>query len=212
VVASLTVDGLPPPDPSAEARSPDPPAYVYAATDIRPRQPREVALCAKASDFDWQYTGAMALGMVASEYVSLAQLKSSEQPGVRLMGPATIGFFWGGLLSGGYLSLPKCDPLWAYGPPPEGDVRAAWPLATAITLIAAATAPVMDYAFLGPVPIHWTVTERSSRVFLAMGTGIAGSLFPYLVPPKTWAAKLEIERIRVGEVARGPFVSYGFAF
>jgi hypothetical protein len=180
--------------------------------DIRPLQPREVALCAKASDFDWQYTGAMALGFVAAEYVSLSQLKYSEQPGVRLMGPAAIGLFWGGLLSGGYLSLPKCDPLWAYGPPPEGNVRAAWPLAAAITLIAAATAPVMDYAFLGPVPIYWTVTERSSRVFAAMGTGAVGSLFPYLVPPKTWAAKLEIERIRVGEVARGPFVSYGFAF
>jgi hypothetical protein len=212
VVASLAVDGLPPKDVGAEALPPEPPAYVYAATDIRPRQPREIELCAKASEFDWMYTGSMLLGLVASEYVSLSTLKPAEQPGVRLIGPATIGFFWGGFLSGGYLSLPKCDPLWAYGPPPEGNIRAAWPLAAAISIIATATSPVMDYAFLGAVPVHWTVSERSGRVFLAMGTGAVGSLFPYLVPPRTWAAKLQIDKIRVGEVARGPFVSYGFTF
>jgi hypothetical protein len=207
------VDGSPPPESeSAPANPPDPPAYVYAATDYRPRQPREIELCTKASSFDWMYTGAMFLGFVASEYVSLAHLKQAEEPAVRLIGPGAIGFFWGGFLSGGYLSLPKCDPLWAYGPPPEGNVRLKWPLAAAITLIATVTAPVMDYTFLGPVPEHWAVRERSMRVFVAMGTGALGSLFPYLVPPRTWAAKLEIERIRIGEVAGGPFVSYGLAF
>lgn len=209
------MDGSLPPDSSAasaQALPADPPAYVYAATDYRPRQPREIELCARASTFDWRYTGLMAAGLVASEYVNIAQLKTSEQPGVRILGPALIGFFWGGFLSGGALSLPKCDPLWAYGPPPEGNVRVAWPLATAISLIATITAPALDYVFLGPVPTHWSVTERSSRVFIAMGSGLAGSLFPYLVPPRTWAAKKEIERIRIGEVAGGPFVSYGFAF
>ena len=185
---------------------------MYAAADYRPRQPREIELCKQASDFDWMYTGTMALGFVGSEYLSIAQLKQSESPGVRLIGPGLIGFFWGAFLSGGYLSLPKCDPLWAYGPPPEGNVRAAWPIATAISLIATVTAPAMDYVFLGAVPIHWPVPERTGRLVLAMGTGLAGSLFPYLVPPKTWAAKLEIERIRVGAMNGGPFVSYGFVF
>lgn len=45
-----------------------------------------------------------------------------------------------------------------------------------------------------------------------MTTGLLGSLFPYVVPPRTWAARLEIQKIRLGEMAGGPFVSYGFAF
>lgn len=185
---------------------------MYAPTDYRPRQPREIELCERASTFDWRYTGLMGAGLLASEYVSIGQLKTSEQPGVRVLGPLLVGFFWGTFVSGGYLSLPKCDPLWAYGPPPEGNVRADWPIATAISLAATITAPALDYIFLGPVPTHWTVPERSARVFIAMGSGLAGSLFPYVVPPRTWAAKLEIERIRIGQVAGGPFVSYGFAF
>ncbi len=191
-----------------EERSP----YVYAPTDIRPRQTREIELCKRASDFDWMYTGSMALGFFGAEYLNLAVLKHQENPGLRLLGPGAIGFFWGGFLGGGYLSLPKCDPLWAYGVPPEGNVRAAWPMAAAITALAAISAPAMDYAFLGPVPLRWPVPERSGRVFVAMGTGALGALFPYLVPPRTWAAKKEIERIRIGDVAGGPFVSYTLAF
>lgn len=206
------MDGFLPPDSTAPGAPSDPPAYVYAATDYRPRQPREIELCAKASHFDWLYTGTMALGLVGSEYLSIGQLKQSETPGVRLVGPGLVGFFWGAFLSGGYLSLPKCDPLWAEGAPPEGNVRADWPIAAAISLIATVTAPAMDYVFLGRVPIHWPVPERTGRLFLAMGTGLAGSLFPYLVPPRTWAARKEIDRIRIGAVAGGPFVSYGFAF
>jgi hypothetical protein len=208
------LDGVPPNDNSADpsAAPPDPPAYVYAASDYRPRQAREIELCRRAADFDWMYTGTMALGFLGSQYLNLSILKSQEQPGVRLIGPGAIGFFWGGFLSGGYLSLPKCDPLWAGGAPPEGNIRVAWPLATAITIIATVTAPVMDYVFIGPVPRHWTDTERSGRVFVAMGAGALGSLFPYLLTPKTWAAKKEIDRIRIGDVAGGPFISYTLAF
>jgi hypothetical protein len=206
------VDGSPPPDPSAQQAPPEPPAYVYAATDYRPRQPREIELCARASSFDWLYTSTMLVGFVATEYVNLQTLKPAEQPGVRLIGPGVMGFFWGGLLSGAYLSLPKCDPSWVDAPPPEGNVRADWPLAAAISLLATVTAPAIDFTFLGAVPVHWPVPERSGRVFLAMTTGLLGSLFPYVVPPKTWAARLEIQKIRLGEMAGGPFVSYGFAF
>jgi hypothetical protein len=207
------VDG--PPALSADATQaapPDPPAYVYAPSDYRPRQAREIALCEKASSFDWLYTGTFAAAVVGSEYLSIGVFKQSETPGVRLIGPGLIGFSWGGFLSGGYLSLPKCDPLWAEGPPPEGNVRATWPLAAAITLLSAVTAPAIDYIFLGAVPVHWPVTERTARVFIAMGTGVLGSLFPYVLPPKTWSANREIQRIRLGEVAGGPFVSYGFLF
>jgi hypothetical protein len=200
-----------PPD-DTSASPPDPPAYVYAATDFRPRQGREIDLCKKAADFDWVYTGTMVVGLLGAEYLSLAVLKSQEEPGLRLIGPGAIGFFWGGFLSGGYLSLPKCDPMWAAGAPPEGNIRARWPVAAAITLLSTVTAPALDFVFLGAVPIHWTVSERSARVFVAMSTGALGSLFPYLLPPRTWAARKEIDRIRIGEVAGGPFISYGLRF
>ena len=185
---------------------------MYAASDFRPRQSREIELCKKAADFDWMYSGTMALGVFGSEYLNLAVLKPQEEPGVRLLGPAAIGLFWGGFLSGSYLSLPKCSPTWAAGAPPEGNVRTDWPMAVTIAMLATITAPALDYAFLGGVPRHWTVTERSGRVAIAMGTGVLGSLVPYLVPPKTWAARLEIDRIRIGQVAGGPFVSYGATF
>lgn len=189
------------------------PAYVYAPTDFRPRQPREKELCEQAASTDWLYIGATAAGTLGGIYANTQYLKHSGQPGVRLTAPAIIGFFWGGFLGGGYLSLPKCDPTWAYGPPPEGDVRASWPLATAVAVLATVTAPAMDYAFLGPVPLEWPVYERSMRVFIAMGSGLVGSLLPYVLPPKTWRAKKEIERLRLeGAPGVGAMVGYGFAF
>lgn len=202
---------LPPPA-STTAPPPEPPGYVYAASDLRPRQTREIELCKKASDFDWLYTGTMLAGEAASIYLSSTPLKEGESAPVRLLGPAAVGFFWGGFLSGGYLSLPKCDPLWAGGAPPEGDVRASWPMAVTISLISIATAPAIDYIFLGPVKPWWEVPERSARIFVAMGTGVLGSLFPYLVPPSTWAARKEIDKIRLAPVAGGATVGWGTAF
>lgn len=198
-----------PPD---SAAPPAPPAYVYAATDYRPRQAREIELCKRGAEFDWRYTGTMVAGLVGSEFLNLQVLKQQEEPGIRLLGPGAIGFFWGAFLGGGYLSLPKCDPLWANGPPPEGNVRLTWPMAIAITMVATVTAPAMDYVFLGAVPVHWTVSERSGRVFTAMGTGAIGAIFPYIVSPRPWAAKKEIDRIRIGDVAGGPFISYSASF
>lgn len=210
MLASLPVDA--PAAQSAAAPPEDPPAYVYAAADIRPRQAREIELCTKAAQFDWMYTGAAFIGLVSGIYANTQHLKQAEEPGVRLVAPAWIGFSWGMLLSGGYLSLPKCDPTWAYGPPPEGNVRSPWPVAVAIAMVAGATAPAMDYAFLGPVKQEWMVWERSTRVFVGIGTGVLGAVFPYIVSPRPWAAKKEIERIRLGAQAGGPFVSYTLAF
>lgn len=197
----------PPPPPQEEQ-----PPYVYAATDIRPRQAREIELCEKASHFDWQYTGAFFVGFLGSVYLNIDILKHSGYEGLRMLGPAMVGFTWGGFLGGGYLSLPKCDPLWAYGPPPEGDVRSSWPLAAAIAMIATVTGPAMDFAFLGPVKVGWSVEERTARVFVGGGAALLGALFPYVLPPKTWTAKKEIERIRIQGLPGGVGLAYGFLF
>lgn len=197
----------------ADPSLPPPPApYVYAASDIRPRQTKEIELCEKASHFDWMYTGAFALGVAGAMYVNIDRLKHEPEPGVRLIGPALLGFAWGGFLSGGYLSLPKCDPLWAGGPPPEGNIRETWPVATAITVLAALTGPIMDYAFLGPIKLEWPVLERSGRVFIAGGAAVLGSLFPYLLPPSTWAARKQIDRIRVEGMPSGAGMTYTVRF
>lgn len=198
--------------PAALPPAPDQAPYVYAATDIRPRQTREIELCEQASRFDWQYTGMFALGFAASIYVNIDYLKHTGSPVSRLLGPGLVGLSWGGLLSGAYLSLPKCDPLWAYGPPPEGNVRTTWPIATAIAVVSAVTAPMMDYIFLGPVKLQWAVEERSARVFVGAGFGVLGSLVPYLLPPRTWAAAKEIERMRVQPLPGGAQLSYGAVF
>ncbi|MBX3212553.1 MAG: hypothetical protein KF850_11005 [Labilithrix sp.] len=198
--------------PSALPPAPAEAPYVYAATDLRPRQTREIELCEKASQFDWKYTGAFALGFAASVYVNIGHLKHTGEPALRLLGPGLVGFTWGGFLSGGYLSLPKCDPMWAYGPPPEGHVRAQWPIATAIAVVAGVTAPIMDYTVLGPVKLSWPVEERSARVFIAAGAGVLGALVPYILPPQTWSAAKEIERMRVQGLPGGAQVSYLLAF
>ena len=203
-VAQLSTEG------PAQVR--EAPAYVYAANDLRPRQPKEIELCETASHFDWQYTGAFALGFSASVYANIDRLKHQGEVGLRLLGPALVGFTWGGFLSGGFLSLPKCDPLWAEGAPPEGNIRADWPMATAITVLAGVTAPFMDYAFLGPVKVFWAVEERSARVFIASATGMLGALFPYLLPPRTWSARKQIDRMRVEGTIGGASMTYTVRF
>lgn len=211
MVTCRAVDA-PPATPPASASPEEPPAYVYAAADIRPRQRREVELCLQASEFDWVYTGIAAAGVIGAEILNTQTLKQSNHVAVRMIGPALIGLTWGTFLSGGYLSLPKCDATWAYGPPPEGGIRKIWPVAAAITLLTTVTAPALDYVFLGPVKPEWTDTERSFRIFTAMGFGIAGSLLPYVISPKPWAATKEIQRMRVTPLAGGAFLSYSLTF
>lgn len=190
----------------------DPPSYSYAASDLRPRQAREIELCEKASTFDWQYTGGWFLAFAGSVYLNIGYLKHTNEPGIRLIGPGLVGFTWGGTLGGGFLSLPKCDPMWAPSIPPEGDVRASWPLATAITVLAGAMSPIMDYTFLGPVKPEWTVPERSARVFVAAGAGVIGALVPYLLPPRTWRAKKEIEKMRLEGIPGGATLGWSTTF
>ena len=198
--------------PAAIEQPQEEPPYVYAATDIRPRQAKEIELCERASHFDWVYTGAFALLYVGSVWMNIDYLKQTSTASVRMIGPVLEGFTWGGFLSGAYLSLPKCDPLWAQSPPVEGNVRAAWPIATAIGLLAGITSPILDYVWLGQVKVGWAVEERSARIFVAGAFGVIGSLFPYVVPPRTWAAAKQIEHLRVDGYRDGAGLSYRVQF
>lgn len=188
---------------------------MYTPTARSPERARRDELCDQASSFDWLYTGVVGLGFVGAEFLNTQYWKNDGERLVRFIGPATIGLFWGGFLSGGYLSLPKCQPSWKSGEPLEGNVRSSWQLAAAISLVAAATAPAMDYIFMGPVKPEWTTPERTTRVFIAMGTGVVGSLVPYVISPRPWAAKKEIERLRLGPPpaeGTGAFMSYTVRF
>lgn len=196
---------LPPPPP-------EPPAYVYAASDIHPRTAREIELCEKASHFDWVYSGTLLVGLAAAEYANLNVLKQSRTHGIHLIGPGAIGLTWGAFVTGTYLSLPKCDPNWVAPGGPEGNVRAIWPMATVLTLLAGVTAPFMDWSFLGPVKTFWPVPERTARVFIAGGAGVIGALIPFLLPPSTWRAKKEIEKLRIEGTLGGATVGYWTTF
>lgn len=197
------MDAAPPAEPPQEE-----PAYVYAANDIRPRSAKEVELCEQASHFDWMYTGAFAISYVASVWLNIDYLKQIGPASVRMIGPVVQGFTWGGTLSGGYLSLPKCDPLWTQAPPVEGNVRARWPMATAIAVLSGVTAPILDYVWLGQVKVGWAVEERSARIFVGGAFGVIGSLFPYLVPPRTYSAMRQIERLHIDGYKDGAGLSY----
>jgi hypothetical protein len=201
-----------PPTPSVRETAPS--AYVYAATDERPRGPREEELCKTASEFDWLYSTTWfaldAGAIVLDQYV----VQSAGSPAVRLLGPGLIGFMWGGFIGGTYLALPKCSPSLVRAPPPEGEVRRYWPAALALALLAGATAPfiVGIETGTGAVTDPWSTLERSGRLIAAGTAAFGGALVPYLIPPKTWRAAKELERIRVGASASGGFVSYTLRF
>ena len=191
---------------------PEPPAYIYAASDIHPRTAREIELCDTASHFDWQYSGTLLAATAAAAWANIQPLKNSKQEGLRLIGPSIVGLTWGSFLTGTFLSLPKCDPNWVAPGGPEGNVRAQWPVQTVITLLAGVSAPFMDWSFLGPIKLAWGVPERGARVFTAAAGGLIGSLLPYLLPPSTWKAKKEIEKLRIEGTVGGATVGYWTTF
>jgi hypothetical protein len=193
---------------------PPPPPYVYAATDYRPRGAQEIDLCKRASNVDWLYFGGAVLADVGTIAVDELGFQTLNVPALRLIGPSLVGLSWGFTVGGGYLALPKCSPDYVEAPPPEGQVRADWPMAVAMTLLAAATAPVVVgvETGVGSVTIPWSTTERSMRLVLAGAGGTLGALLPYLLPPKTWRAKKQLERIRAGATVHGGFVGYSVSF
>lgn len=190
----------------------DPPAYHYsAATELAPRGAEERKLCEKASTPDWLYF----LPLLALDVGSVAldgALKYQEQTGVRLLGPSAVGLTWGATIGGGYLALPKCDMRFVSHTPIEGDVRSSWPLAISLAVLAGATAPVIVGVEQGGLPSDWTTAERVMRLVLAGTTGFVGALVPYLLPPKTWRAAKELERLRVGASSNGAALAYTISF
>jgi hypothetical protein len=206
----------PPPSYSGPAAAQAAAPYVYAATDERPRTPREVELCHEASQFDWLYFGSYVLLDAGSVALDETVFQLSSHSGIRLLGPGLIGLMWGGTIGGGYLSLPKCEPSLVRSPPPEGDVRTSWPAAVAFALLAGATAPILVgvETGTGAVTLPWSTAERSGRLFAAGGGAFVGALLPYIpfLSPKTWSAAKELEHIRAGADVTGAFVTYTTRF
>ena len=191
-----------------------PPPYVYAATDYRPRGAREIDLCERASSVDWLYLIGSVLADAGSIVLDEVVFQVASSESVRLVGPSLVGLSWGLTVSGGYLALPKCSSDFVRSAPPEGRVGSDWPMALGLTLLSAATAPVIVgvETGTGTVTLPWSTTERSLRLVLSGAGGAIGALVPYLLPPKTWRAAKELEHIRAGVTLHGGFVGYAFSF
>jgi hypothetical protein len=201
-----------------DALPPTPPAtapYVYAAGDIYPRGTRERELCARASHPDWVYLGGLAvLDAAAIGVGSSYSIKYTDSVPLRMSGPLMIGLAWGATIGGAWLALPQCSPDWVGESPREGGDRAIWPMALSLALLAAATAPIVNGIAIGSnLPHDWTDLERATHVGVAGLAGFGGALLPYVLPPRTWRAAREIERIRVaGGAGGGMFLSYAVVF
>lgn len=149
---------------------------------------------------------------------SSGDVKYSSNFVVRWSGPVAIGLPWGATIGGAWLALPKCSLHWAGGAPPEGDPHATWPLALSLALLAGATAPIVNGIAINSynLPLSWSDAERVGHVVLAGVAGFGGALLPYLLPPRTWRATRELERLRIsldGPSGRGGlFVGYSAAF
>ena len=203
------MDALPPPPPII---APSRATHLSAPSDIYARDARETELCDRADSPDWLYLGGLLALDVGAAFVQSA-VKYTDSIPLRYVGPASVGFAWGATLGGGYLSLPKCEPHWISHSPREGGVRETWPLAIAIAAIAAVTAPVIFAVESGfNQPIEWTTQERMAHVFTAGGMALAGSLLPYLLPPRTWRAARELQRLRLSTDAKGAVFMYSVRF
>jgi hypothetical protein len=161
--------------------------------------------------------GLVALDAGAIAYGSADFVKGSPSVPVRMTGPVAIGLTWGATVGGAWLSLPKCSLVWVGEAPPEGDVRDSWPLAFSLALLAGMTAPIVNAIAVGTnLPAEWSDLEREMHIVAAGVAGFGGALLPYLLPPRTWRAAQEIERIRLRWApAWGPagvFVEYAGEF
>jgi hypothetical protein len=162
--------------------------------------------------------GLVVLDVGAIAFASNGTVKYDTNLALRYGAPIAVGLTWGATVGGAWLALPKCSPTWVGEAPPEGGVRETWPLALAFALLAGATAPVVNGIAIGStLPQNWSDQERVGHLIAAGVAGFVGALVPYLVPPKTWSAARELERLRLG-VGPGPgggpsaFVGYGATF
>jgi hypothetical protein len=191
---------VPAPSPSSYG-----PGDIYGASGPHPEE--QARLCDSAASPDWLYLGVLAAMDVGAVYLE-AQWNNADSLATRLTAPGLVGFAWGATLGGGYLALPKCDRHWVRYPPREGEVRATWPLTLGITVLAAISAPVIVGTIQGPLLPNWTDEERFGHLAFASGGAILGALLPYVLPPKTWRAARELQRIRAGADQTGAYVTY----
>ncbi len=213
------MDQPPAPPPPAAIAAVAPVAPDSAATaapgDLFPIDPREARLCDAASRPDWLYLGGLVVLDAGAIWVgSSSWMKWQVQSDVaRLAGPAMIGLTWGATVGGAWLALPKCSPQWLPRRPPEGNSHEDWPLALTLALLAGATAPLVNAIAVGfTLPPSWSTEERAAHVVVAGVAGFTGALLPYLLPPRTWSALKELQRLQVGADARGVFVGYEGSF
>jgi hypothetical protein len=209
--------------------APAPGSAPNAPGDIYPRGDRERDLCATAGRPDWLYLGALTLLDVGSiAFASNGTVKYAEDPGSGFSRPAAfaltwgaptaVGLTWGATVGGAWLAMPKCSPSWVGEAPPEGGIRETWPVAFAFALLAGATAPIVNGIAIGStLPDSWSDEERVGHLIAAGVAGFVGALVPYLVPPRTWSAARELERLRLGVGVApggspGGFVGYRLAF
>jgi hypothetical protein len=196
-----------------------PPPMTVAATDFYPRGSREEQLCDEASRPDWLYlsippllvAGAIVLDTQVFKY-DWSTFNYSGSTFVRELGPTFIGLTWGLFIGSFHPSLPKCSPHFAGAIPPEGQVRTSWPIALSFALLAAASAPFVDFIAIGPVPPAWDDGERVTRVILASTLAFGSALIPYVLPPKTLRAARELLGLRPSISAHASFVSYSLRF
>jgi hypothetical protein len=193
---------------------PPPPAYTAGATDIYPRGPREQELCAKASRPDWLYMGGLlALDVAAIGVGSSSIVKFADEEWERFTGPLMIGVTWGATVGGMWLALPKCEPHWVGETPREGGIRTTWPLALSLALLAGATAPIVNAIAIGyNLPLNWDTPEREVHIIIAGLAGFGGALLPYAIPPITYKAARDLDRLRFGYDGRAGFISYTATF
>ena len=186
-----------------------------APGDIYARNKREAELCETASRPDWLYLGGLvALDVGAIWGGSSDAVKASSSIPVRgVLGPGIIGLTWGATVGGAWMALPQCSSTWVGAPPPEGQVRERWPLALSLAILAGVTAPVINGIAIGfDLPVAWSTFEREMHLVAAGVAGFAGAFVPYLIPPSTWSAARELERIRVSGDGHSAFVGYGREF
>ena len=92
-------------------------------------------------------------------------------------------------------------------------MRATWPVALSLALLAGATAPIVNGIAIGTfcaapacqggLPADWSTFEREMHVVVAGLSGFGGALLPYLLPPSTLSAARELDRLRVGADGAG---------
>ncbi len=198
----------------------EPAQSKVAASDNYARDAREKELCESASHPDWLYlaiqpllvAGAITLDAQVFKYDWATFGGTTGSPVVRDIGPVLVGATWGMFMGSFYPSMPKCSPHFVTTIPPEGQVRSDWPIAFAFAILAGATAPIVDYIAIGPVPDAWTDAERVSRIVLAATFAFGTALIPYVLPPKTLRAMRELMKLRATVSAQSSFVSYTFNF